>query len=322
MQYTTQQEKRLDGSGAAPIVFRFVALAMLALAAPISAQVADPPQTMATYTAGVKGKVVGAIISRNGDELIVRRENSNEISRVSLIETTRVESPSGLLNVDRKRQDLALLVPGLFVKVRGQGGPTGTLIAERISFHKTALKVANQISAGEVDLRRQINANVDSIEAAKARARDSLAAYTERARDSLAAFNARVANLDNYSVKFSGTVNFATGSAELSTEAKQQLDALMDQGKGLSGYLVEVVGYTDDKGTAAYNQRLSERRTDAVVAYLAKANVPLRRIVNPTGLGESHPVGSNETAEGRAENRRVEVKVLVNKGLEQTTGKP
>jgi OOP family OmpA-OmpF porin len=291
---------------------------MLALAAPISAQVSEPPQTMATYNAGAKGKVIGAIVSRNGDDLIVRRENSNEISTVSLTQDTRVESPSGLLNVDRKRQDLAMLVPGLFVKVRGRGGPSGNLIAERISFHKTALKVANQISAGEVDIRRAVDANTDSINAAKMRARDSLAVYTERARDSLAAFNARLANIDNYAVKYSGTVNFAPGSAELSREAKVQLDALMDQGKGLSGYLVEVAGYTDDKGSPAYNQRLSERRTDAVVAYLAKANVPLRRIVNPTGLGESHPIGSNGTAEGRAENRRVEVKVLVNKGLDDT----
>jgi OOP family OmpA-OmpF porin len=326
MQYTTRKEKRPDGSGAVPIRFRFVALAMLALAAPSFAQdISGPPQTKATYTQGEKGKVYGAIISRRGDDMIVRRENSNELSLVTLTADTKIESPSGLLNVDRKHQDMSLLVPGLFVKVRGAGGSRGNLVAERISFHKTALKVANQISAGEVDIRRQVDANTDSIAIAKKRARDSLNAFSarareamDRARDSLAAVNTRMADLDNYDVKYNGTVNFASGSATLTSEAKQQLDVLVENGKGLTGFIVEVVGYTDDKGSAAFNQRLSERRTEAVVSYLAEHHgVPLRRIVNPTGFGETHPVASNDNSSGRAENRRVEVKVLVNRGLQQ-----
>ena len=329
MQYTTRKEKRTTGGGVTSIRFKFVALAMLALAAPAFAQgpdIAGPPQTKKVYVAGEKDKVYGAIISRRGDDMIVRRENSNELSLVTLTADTKVESPSGLLNVDRKHQDMSLLVPGLFVKVRGAGGSRGNLVAERISFHKTALKVANQISAGEVDIRRQVDRNTDSIAAVKTRARDSLAAFSararadmDRARDSLAAVNDRVANLDNYDVKFTGTVNFASGSATLTSEAKQQLDVMVQNGSGLTGFIVEVVGYTDDKGSAAFNQRLSERRTEAVVSYLAEHHgVPLRRIVNPTGFGETHPIGSNDTSAGRAENRRVEVKVLVNRGLQQT----
>jgi len=323
MQYTTRKETRPDGSGVASIRFRFVALAMLALAAPAFAQdISGPPQTKATYAEGAKGKVYGAIISRKGDDMIVRRENSNELSLVTLTASTKIESPSGLLNVDRKRQDMDLLVPGLFVKVRGAGGSRGNLVAERISFHKTALKVANQISAGEVDIRRQVDANTDSIALAKNRARDSMAAFNsranaaiERARDSLATLRT---NLDAYDVKFTGTVNFASGSFTLTPEAKQQLDVLVENGKGLNGFIVEVVGYTDDKGSAEYNQRLSQRRTEAVVSYLAEHhNVPLRRIINPTGFGETHPVANNDTSAGRAENRRVEVKVLVNRGLQQ-----
>ena len=80
--------------------------------------------------------------------------------------------------------------------------------------------------------------------------------------------------------------------------------------------MVEVAGFTDNIGNVALNQALSARRVNSVVAYVAdKFNVPLRRFVNPTGLGETQPVGDNDTAEGRALNRRVEIKVLQNKGI-------
>jgi outer membrane protein OmpA-like peptidoglycan-associated protein len=132
----------------------------------------------------------------------------------------------------------------------------------------------------------------------------------------MAAFTSRIANLDNYVVKFQGTVNFASGSFELTDEAKQTLDNLVMQGQGLKGFVVEVAGYTDNTGTVALNQALSARRVNSVVSYVAdKYNVPLRRFINPTGLGESRPIGDNDTAEGRAINRRVEVKVLLNKGI-------
>jgi OmpA-OmpF porin, OOP family len=265
------------------------------------------------YTPGEKGKVVGTIVARNGDDMLVREQNSDRISLVTLTNDTRVESPSGVLNLARKNQDMTLLVPGLFLKVRGSGGSAGNLVADRISFHKTALKVTNQMSAGDVEMRAaqaQTNARVTSNA-------DSIQAAIGRARDSLTAFDTRIQNLDTYDVKFTGTVNFAVGSAKLSAEAKRTLDSLVAQGTGLKGYLVEVAGYADITGTQPENQALSGQRADAVVQYLAEVgNVPLRRIVNPTGLGTSNPAAPNSTAAGRAMNRRAEVKVLVNKGLE------
>jgi OmpA-OmpF porin, OOP family len=319
MHKTALNETRQNRGGAATIVLRCASMALLALPWQVKAQMAPMPQTIGSINPGEKAKVVGAIVSRKADTLLVRRENSNEIFVVTLTDQTKVESPSGLMNIDRKRQDITTLGPGLFLKAYGNGGASGNLVASRISFHKTALKVANQISAGEVDLREKIAANANDIAANKtnlAAARDSVEAAKARARDTLDAMHSRVSDLDEYDIKFNATVNFATGSAVLSDAAKAELDALVSNASSVRGYLVEVVGYTDKVGSDDLNQRLSERRTRAVVAYLAQErNVPLRRIVNPTGFGDTHPVSSNDTEEGRAQNRRVEVRVMVNRAV-------
>ena len=80
--------------------------------------------------------------------------------------------------------------------------------------------------------------------------------------------------------------------------------------------MVEVAGFTDTTGNAAKNEELSEKRADSVVRYLQQGDVPLRRILAPAGLGESHSVADNKTTQGRKLNRRVEVRVLVNSTLE------
>jgi outer membrane protein OmpA-like peptidoglycan-associated protein len=84
----------------------------------------------------------------------------------------------------------------------------------------------------------------------------------------------------------------------------------------MAGYIVEVTGYADSKGSAAMNTTLSEKRAKAVITYLQQqGGVPIRHIVAPGAMGEYGSASPNETAAGRAENRRVEVKVLVNKGI-------
>jgi outer membrane protein OmpA-like peptidoglycan-associated protein len=152
-------------------------------------------------------------------------------------------------------------------------------------------------------------ANTDSIAEATARARGTL--------DSLeTTIKTRMSELDTYDVKYNSTLYFAAGKATLTDVARTALDDIAQKGQVLNGYLIEVAGFADSEGNAAFNQRLSEQRADAVVAYLASAqSVPLRRIVNPTGLGTAQPVATNSTPEGRARNRRVEVRVLVNRAL-------
>ena len=325
---THEKAQELDHTVSRPalMALAFAVTAAMAIATPVAAQDKDPlpeqqpPPVPAKPTVkwapGQQGKVKGAIMTREGDEMLVRQQSSNDISAVSLTDGTKIQSPSGLFNIDKKRQDASLLAPGLFVEIHGVGGDHGNLVATRITFSKRAVRIQNSVAAGEVDLREkqaqtaaQAQKNLNAINAATKRARDSIAALTR-------AFSNRIGNLDNYVVKMEGTVYFGSGSFELTDESKQVLDNLVMRGQGLEGFMVEVAGYTDNVGSVALNQELSARRVNSVVAYVAeKYNIPLRRFVNPTGLGDTKPVGSNDTVEGRALNRRVEVRVLQNKGI-------
>jgi OOP family OmpA-OmpF porin len=104
----------------------------------------------------------------------------------------------------------------------------------------------------------------------------------------------------------------------LNTDAKAKLDAIATKAVNAKGYVLEVTGFADSTGATERNRALSQRRADAVIRYLVENHqIPLRRIVTPYGFGETNPVADNKTRTGRAENRRVEVKVLVNKGLTQ-----
>ncbi len=279
---------------------------------PEQARPSIPARPTVRWAPGQEGKVKGAIMTREGDEMLVRQESSNDISTVTLTENTKISSPSGFLNIDHKKQDVSLLAPGLFVEIHGIGGDHGNLVATRVTFSKRAVKVQNSVAAGEVDLREKQAENA----AATQHNLNMINAATRRARDSIAAMTDRIANLDKYVVKEEGTIYFASGSFELTDESKQVIDRLAAQGQGLQGFMVEVAGYTDNMGSVALNQALSARRVNSVVAYAAeKFAVPLRRFVNPTGLGETQPVGDNSTVEGRALNRRVVIRVLPNKGI-------
>jgi len=325
MRHSTELALQHPGARTAPFACHLAVLGLLALTAPVSAQETAPAQDASpiikptdplvpnvSYSPGQYAKIEGTIVSRKGDALLVRRQNSQEMSVVTLTEQTQIESPTGIMNLERKKQDMAKLQPGLFLKVRGHGGDQKELVAERISFHKSALKVTNQISSGTVELKEEMDArlkaNNDSIELARARGRAELSSLATR-----------IADLDMYDAKFTGSVQFASGSAELSAAAKSTLDSLVELGTGLNGTLVEIAGFADARGSFEANRRLSQRRVESVVAYLAGTHhVPLRKIVNPSGLGTSNPVGSNNTAEGRAMNRRVEIKILVNRGMNET----
>lgn len=313
MRYTRVKQGRGDGGRRLFAAFAFALVTVLAPAGAVSAQTVPQPTT--TYPTGRGAKVTGLIVSRAGDLLIVKDDQTQGITWVTLNSGTRVYSPSGFLSLTRKGQPRDALIPGLIVKVYGNGGADGNLNADRISFHKSAEKVAAQASAGEVDLNARqrmtadrTQANSDSIARARIE-RDSM-------NQSINAVNTRVTNLDAYDVKDRSTVNFASGSANLDENAKTTLGNLVQRNKGLSGFLVEVNGFADATGGSALNQRLSQRRADAVTAYLTEViSVPVRRIPSPRGFGTSRPVATNDTREGRAENRRVEVRVLVNRGL-------
>ncbi len=113
-------------------------------------------------------------------------------------------------------------------------------------------------------------------------------------------------------------MNFRIGSAVLNADAKAKLDAIATKAQNSKGYVLEVTGFADATGNNARNRSLSQRRADAVIRYMVEQHqIPLRRIITPYGFGASNPIADNKTRDGRAQNRRAEVKVLVNKGLTQ-----
>jgi outer membrane protein OmpA-like peptidoglycan-associated protein len=126
----------------------------------------------------------------------------------------------------------------------------------------------------------------------------------------------RFTALSEYDVKGEATVKFDSGSAKISGADQEELKKLAETAKGLAGYIVEVTGYADSTGSAAINTKLSEDRAKAVITCLMQqGSVPIRLIVAPGAMGEYGEAAPNETKAGRAENRRVEVKVFVNKGI-------
>lgn len=278
----------------------FALISSLALSLPAVAQQSVQLPPMMVYAEGQKAKIRGVIVDRNGDEIRVR-EGDKATHDIMLKDDTKIETPSGFLKMDRIRRDTTALLPGLMLTIEGHGGAGGKLYADKVKFSSTSLRTAQQIQVGTEKTRGQVAANADSI-----------ARNTRR----VAAVNKRVTNLDDYDQKSETIVNFPTGSAQLSADSRKALDAVVVQTATLKGYLIEVTGYADTTGTAQINRQLSARRAEAVVAYLTEVGkVPLRRILNPTGMGTSDAIASNATPDGRAMNRRAQIRVMLNRAL-------
>jgi outer membrane protein OmpA-like peptidoglycan-associated protein len=145
---------------------------------------------------------------------------------------------------------------------------------------------------------------------------DELYAVAAEARSEAGAANERISALDDYDVQETVAVNFRVNSAALSPQARQQLDELAAKATNAKGYVLEVAGHTDSTGGEAKNFRLSRQRAESVIQYLAvNHKIPLRRFITPMGYGKTEAVADNTTAAGRAQNRRVEVKMLLNRGM-------
>lgn len=259
--------------------------------------------------AGEELKIKGIILSRDGETFILR-DMSRTDTVVVLTDTTKIRTerkgvlrggePLGLFR-GGKVFDVTALLPGLILQVEGKGDAEGRLVAADLQFKET-------------DLRAALTASVRT-----APVEDK----TDKALRDIAETDKRISSLDEYDVVKVVTVLFAINKAELSSDAKAQLDELASKAPGAKNYTVEVQGFADTTGNFKHNLKLSQRRAEAVVQYLAvKHNIPLRRITTPMGYGETKTVAAETTKKGRAQNRRVEVRILVNKGLKQEAAKP
>ena len=278
---------------------------------------------------GQKYKIEGVIVSQDTDSSFIVRDSVGVDTQVVVAPNASIRSNSFWGSGDRF--PAASLVRGLALKVEGVGDTTGSLAATKVRFDKSDLETAQMIdtrvtpaeerlTAAEQNAQR-VSGQIDELMAISNAARGGAAAAQDTADAAVAGVNAtnqRISALDEYVVQQTATVNFRVGSSVLSPEAKATLDEVAATAMTMRGYVIEVTGFASSDGNAAANKRLSDRRAQAVKDYLIQTHiVPLRRIGNSYGFGELQAVADNTTREGREANRRVEVKLLVSRGLNQ-----
>jgi outer membrane protein OmpA-like peptidoglycan-associated protein len=289
-----------------------------------------------TVSNGQKMKIKGTVVKRDPDTFTMRDANGVD-TVVLLTNTTSVRSKGGFLRSGNNYAQTQIL-GGLNLEVDGHGDGSGQLIADKVRFGDTDMRVAQSINARVNPVEDRVGNNEQKIASVEANAQrlsgqlDELAAVSNAARGGaraaqdtadaavagVNATNDRISALDDYTPQESVAVNFKVNSATLLPEAKTQLDELSNKAMTAKGYVIEVSGFTDATGSVNRNRQLSQRRADSVIRYLVENHqIPLRRIITPYGYGESNAVADNKTRDGRAQNRRVEVKILVSKGIQQ-----
>ena len=280
-------------------------------------------------------KVKGLITTRTGETIVLKTTDGNAMT-VVLDDGTRVQQPRGLIGVRKRSMSAAVLIPGLKVSVDGTSQDATHILAKSITFDRNDLQTAEMIQAGLTPTEQKVATNQQNIatnaQDIKANQKDiatnqqNISANQQATAANQAAIDAnavetskRFSALSEYDTKGQLDVRFASGSAKISAEDQAALKKLAEDAVKQTGYIIQVKGFADSSGNPAMNQKLSMERAQNVIAYLIQdCNVPVRHVIATGAMGEAAPVASNETASGRAENRRVEVKVLLNKGLSGT----
>ncbi|HZE70435.1 MAG TPA: OmpA family protein [Pyrinomonadaceae bacterium] len=256
---------------------------------------------------GAKMKFKGVVIRRDADTFTVR-DRSRADYQVLLTDDTSIKTYSRGWFRGGKKYAVTDILKGLIVEVEGRGDEQGQLVADKIRFNDSDMRAAitTETRVGPVEENQErISGQMDE-----------LSAIAAEARSEATAANERISALDDYDVQDSTVVTFRVNSAVLSPEAKRQLDELAAKALNAKGYVIEIAGHTDSTGSVAKNFHLSQERAESVVQYLAVTHkIPLRRFITPMGYGKTEAVADNTTSAGRAQNRRVEVKVLLNRGM-------
>ena len=293
---------------------------------------------------GEKARVIGTILSRSGDLVTVLEKKSGDVVLVNLFEDTKIERIKGQWEFFRHpRMDVTAMVPGLSIDAEGVGNSKGELDSRRISFKPDVFGIEiaeeQQITANQAATERAQSAadrGLDTARVADSAAKRAQSAANEaqgaagqasadaraaanlgaRDADALQTINKRVSELDDYETVARTSIYFGNDTAVLDDAAKKELDQVAGIAASLDGYMIEIAGYSSSPGSRKLNQELSEERAAAVVDYLRETkNVPMRRLLAPAGYGATHLFASGADPYDRPIDRRVDVKVLVNKAL-------
>jgi outer membrane protein OmpA-like peptidoglycan-associated protein len=297
-------------------------------------------------------QVQGLITGRSGATMTLQTPDSPN-TVVLLTDYTQVEEVEGVFHARKKQMAITALVPGLSVQVQGSPNAQNQLVAATVRFKGSDLKTAQDIQAGLQPTEQQVQANQQQEAATKLLAQQNqartlanqqkvqqqeqalqqqeqalkqqqqqLAAEQQKIaanKAAIAAANKRFGELADYNILGETEVLFANGQVTVDPQYQPALLQLAEKAMTITGYVIQVKGYASKVGSAALNQKLSMERADNVLTFLEQqGKVPLTNVLAPGAMGTSQQVAPDSSVEGQAENRRVVVRILQNKGIAGT----
>ena len=286
-------------------------------------------------------KIHGMIKSRSGATMTVQTTDAPAGVVVVLTDNTKVGQIQGVLKARRKDMSMAALIPGLEVQVEGTFNGDHQLVADLVKFQGNDLERAQSIQAGLHETHEATERNREELEKQNAELKaqsEALKAEAEKVaanQQNIEANAAKIAaskamiqeaiarfgQLDDYYILDEVTILFANGKTVVDPKYQPRLMELAEKAKKIDAYMVQVVGYASSTGSASVNQKLSEDRAAEVTHILTQqGNIPLMRMLAPGAMGESRQVGNGKGAENEAQNRRVVVRILQNKGIAAAHG--
>lgn len=314
-------------------------LVLLSAGNAFAAETATTNPTRDAFQETVK-KVKGVVVKRDPDSFTMSETTGGPQTTVILTADTEVKSHKRGAFRGSKEYAASYILRGLRLEVDGTRNAEGAIVADKIRFDEQDLRTAQALKAtldpAEAELneklrvqqqqQEQLAGQIEENRALTAQAQaaaDAAADSAKKAQQTADYANNRINGLDDFDPIKTITVNFTSGSATLGPKAKATIDeaAAWVKTQNTKGWVMAVIGYADTTGNSQRNIDLSERRANAVIYYIVnKYKMPLNRLVQPFGYGQLEPVAENKTKAGRAKNRRVEIRLMVNKGIAGTVG--
>jgi outer membrane protein OmpA-like peptidoglycan-associated protein len=313
--------------------FLFVLAVVLAVLTMQTSARSQDPQLRSVPEGEKVEKLKGVVAKRDADWFTMSDPNGGPQTVVLLTENTEVKSHKRGVLRGSKEYGASYVLRGLRLEVDGVGNAQGQIVASKIRFDEQDLRAAQALKSTVDPLEAEMRAKLKQQQEEQERLANQIAeteavaqsakADAAKAQATADHANNRINGLDDFDPIKTITVQFATGSATLGPKAKAEIDtaAAWVKTQDTKGWVMAVIGYADTTGSSQRNIDLSERRANAVIYYIvSKYKMPLHRLVQPFGYGQLEPVAENKTAAGRAKNRRVEIRLMVNKGIAGRVG--
>lgn len=300
-----------------------------------STTTAQDPQIRSVPSGEQVKKLRGIVVKRDPDSFKMSDTMGGPQTVVILTADTEVKSHKRGVFRGSKEYGASYILRGLRLEVDGVGNSEGQLVAEKIRFDEQDLRAAQALKSTVDPIEAEVNEKLRQQQAEQERlagqleenraltaqaqaSADAAAEAARKAQQTADYANNRINGLDDFDPIKTVTVYFNTGSATLGPKAKETIDeaAAWVKTQNTKGWVMAVIGYADTTGSSQRNIDLSERRANAVIYYIvSKYKMPLNRLVQPFGYGQLEPAAENKTKAGRAKNRRVEIRLMVNKGI-------